>query len=195
MAIRGSIATVTRMALITMIVLGLGAGLTAVSPASSSDAPDVAVREARGVYSIDARFAVAQPPAAVLAVLTDYDQIARYMPNVKKSVTESRSGSRAVIEQEAVSKMMIFSKRVHLRLEVEEGPGFLRFRDLCGESFTRYEGSWTVTEERGRTLVYYQLTAKPAFDVPPFILKRLLKRDSAEMVERLRKEVARRSGT
>ena len=176
----------------SIVVMLLGAGLTTVSPAAASDEHEVAVREARGVYSIDVRFTVAQPPQAVLAVLTDYDQIPRYMPDVKKSIVESRSGGVTVIEQEAVSKVMMFSKRVHLRLEVEESTDALRFRDLCGQSFERYEGSWTVTAENGGSVVRYQLTAKPAFDVPGFMLKRLLKRDSGEMIERLKKEVARR---
>jgi hypothetical protein len=41
----------------------------------------------------------------------------------------------------------------------------------------------------------YTLTAQPSFDVPEFILKRLLTRDSGEMIEGLRREMAARAGT
>jgi len=42
----------------------------------------------------------------------------------------------------------------------------------------------------GRSIVTaYELTAEPSFDVPGFVAKRLLRRDSARMIERLRREI------
>jgi carbon monoxide dehydrogenase subunit G len=167
-------------------------GLIAVSPGVPFEKPVVEVREQQGGYAVDAKFVVTQPPAVVIAVLTDYEQIPRYMPSVKKSVVQERTGSGAIVEQEAVSKVMFFSKRVHLLLEVEEAQTTVRFRDTCGRSFSRYEGTWTLTHENGLTIVRYQLTAKPSFDVPEFLIKRLLRRDSVEMIEHLRTEISRR---
>ena len=37
---------------------------------------------------------------------------------------------------------MMFSKRVHLVLDVEDGGATIRFNDTCGKSFEHYEGSW-----------------------------------------------------
>jgi hypothetical protein len=87
----------------------------------------------------------------------------------------------------------MFSKRVHLLLEVTQDGTSLRFVDRCGKSFTTYQGSWRATASGERTTVTYELIAKPAFDVPEFILKRLLRRDSLEMIERLQREIASRS--
>ena len=87
----------------------------------------------------------------------------------------------------------MFSKRVHLVLEVRESPNTIRFRDRCGRSFVRYEGSWTMVETDGRTDIRYQLSAQPSFDVPEFLLKRLLKRDATRMIERLRVAIAARA--
>ena len=105
-----------------------------------------------------------------------------------------RSAEGLIVEQEAVSKMMMFSKRVHLVLKVSEIDNVIRFEDRCGESFKRYAGSWTIGESGAGTTVTYQLTAEPTFDVPSFILKRLLRRDSRRMIELLQAEVARRVG-
>jgi carbon monoxide dehydrogenase subunit G len=176
---------------VVMLGIAFGGGLTQVSPASQA-AVDVHVKEERGIYTVDATFPVSRPPAVVLAVLTDYEQIPRFMPDVKKSVVQERTTSGAVVEQEALSKFMMFSKRVHLRLEVQEDQRAIRFRDTCGRSFTQYEGQWTLADDRGQTSVRYQLTAKPSFDVPEFILKRLLRRDAAEMIQRLQREIAQR---
>lgn len=156
-------------------------------------APVVNVSERDGVYSVIATFDVSQAPAIVLSVLTDYERIPHFMPGINSTIVRERTADGAVIEQEATSRFMWFSKRVHLLLDIVEGVESLRFRDRCGKSFTRYEGRWMVSSSAGRTHVAYQLTADPSFDVPEFVLKRLLKRDSNEMIEHLRREIAARN--
>ena len=174
-----------------LVILGLAASPRATGIASgASGTPQVSVRDEEGLYSVSARFCVPQPPAVALAVLTDYEQIPRFMPGVTTSVVRERSPERVVVEQEAVSRMMMFSKRVYLLLEVNEGPGTLRFRDAGGRSFALYEGAWTVSELDGGTAISYELRAKPKFDVPGFLLKRLLARDAKTMIDRLRQEIA-----
>jgi hypothetical protein len=89
----------------------------------------------------------------------------------------------------------MFKKRVHLLLEIVETTNALRFRDLCGHSFARYEGAWRLSEASGGTEIVYELTARPAFDVPDFVLKRLLKRDSGLMIQGLRREIEHRGAS
>ena len=161
----------------------------AVDPAPS---PEVTVREDHGTYTVAARFAVPQPPHVVLAVLSDYERIPRFMPDVKTSNVLERAPGRLVVEQRAVSTFMMFSKEVHLVLEVTEGGENLTFTDRCGKSFKSYDGSWQVVPNGNGSMVTYELTARPAFDVPEFILKRLLKRDAGQLINRLRGEFATR---
>jgi ribosome-associated toxin RatA of RatAB toxin-antitoxin module len=171
-----------------MILMALAFAL-----ATDPPAPDVTVREERGVYSVSARFVVPQAPSIALAVLTDYEQIPRFLPDIKTSIVRERAAGRVIVEQEAVSRMMMFSKRVHLILEITQETGTIRFRDRCGGSFAQYEGTWRLVARDGGTVIEYALTARPSFDVPEFILKRLLKRDSGLMIERLSREMASRS--
>ena len=177
-----------------LVVASLVLALTG-SMEGAGPAPSVTVREARGVYSVSARFHVAEPPAVALAVLTDYENIPRFLPDVTSSVVRERSDSRALVEQEAVSRMMMFSKKVHLVLEITEEGNAIRFRDRCGRSFEAYEGIWRVTPRGAGSEITYELTAKPGFDVPEFILKRLLKRDSTRTIERLSAEIAARGAS
>jgi hypothetical protein len=156
--------------------------------------PQVRVREDRGTYTVMARFEIPQSAATALAVLSDYERIPKFMPEVLSSVMLERAGNRILVEQEAVSRFMLFSKKAHLLLEVTQDADTIRFVDRCGKSFTVYQGAWRAATEAGRTTVTYELTAQPAFDVPEFILKRLLKRDSMQMIERLQREMAARSG-
>ena len=160
--------------------------------ASTADAPRIEVTERGGVYRVNASFTVAAPRASVAAVLTDYERIPDFMPDVTSSQILSRTEGGLVVEQEAIAKFMMFSKRVHLVLEVDEDGHTIRFRDRCGKSFKTYEGAWILSETNGVTRVTYQLAAHPSFEVPGFVLKRLLKRDAAAMIDRLRAEIAGR---
>jgi len=159
----------------------------------AGQSPDVTVREERGVYFVSAQFEVAQPPSVALAVLTSYDQIPRFMPDVETSVVRERHTAHVVVEQEAVARLMMFSRRLYLVLDIEERPDALLFSDRSGLSFVRYEGAWRLSQRDGRTSISYELAAEPSFDVPGLVLKRLLRRDSARMIERLQKEIAARA--
>src|SRR5438128_1748129 len=96
---------VRRLLVCGVLVLHLGAA----SPA----APQVTVHESEGMYQVAATFTVPQPAAAAVAVLSDYEGIPRFMPDVRTSRVLERSADLVVIEQEAVAHMMMFSKRIH----------------------------------------------------------------------------------
>ena len=183
----------TRVLLRVMAVATMCVVATAATGAPRGEA-DVSVRElSPGVYRVEARFDVAEPSAAVWAVLTDYANIPRFLPDVRVSIIRGRAEGLTRVEQEAVSSFMLFSRRVHLLLVIAEDGDVLRFRDECGRSFTQYAGSWRVTQQDGRTSVAYELTAKPSFSVPDFLVARVLKRDANDMIQHLRAEMRRRA--
>ena len=173
-----------------LLLAGLMPGFVLNASDNERRSPDVVVEEANGLYSVTASFHVPQSPAAVVSVLTNYEQIPRFMLDVKTSVVLERTPGGAVVEQEAVSRLLMFSKRVHLILEVTETPGTVRFRDRCGKSFSHYEGLWSMSARDGGTDVRYELMARPTFGIPEAILTRVLRRDSARMIDSLRQEIA-----
>ena len=177
-----------------LFILALAAAVAPAAVASAAqDAPPViAVRSVDGVYTVDARFEIAAPPETVREVLTDYAGIPRFMPDVRKSIVRERRGARVLVEQEAASKILMFSKTVHLLLDVHEGVQVLTFRDTCGRSFSEYAGAWTLEAGGAGTAVAYTLTAKPTFSVPPFMIKRLLDSNARNTIEYLRAETALR---
>lgn len=158
--------------------------------ADPQDAPRVEVTEAAGVFTVSATFAVTATAGTVMAVLSDYDRIPKFMPDVQVSRVLERTASGAVVEQEAVSRFMLFSKRIYLLLEVVEETSALRFIDRGAKSFAAYHGAWVLTESDNLTVIDYRLSAKPSFDVPGFVLKRLLKRDAAQLIDRMKVEIA-----
>lgn len=163
--------------------------------AAQADAPErIAVHAHEGVYRVAAAFSVPEAPAIVLAMLTDYEQIPRFMPDVTSSQVLERAGGRALVAQEANPRVLMFSRRVHLVLDVEERPEAIRFRDRCRKSFSHYEGAWQISEtDDGGTAVTYELVMKPSFSVPGFAIRRLLRQDAARMIDRLETEIGSRA--
>lgn len=175
-------------AALVAVLLGIGQPL-----AADGGDPQVTVRGDEGRYTVAARFTVPHSAAAALAVLADFERIPEFMPGVRASRVLDRTAGRLLVEQVAEARVLLFSKRVHLLLEVREAAGVLRFRDVCGKSFVHYQGSWRVADQADGAQISYELTAEPAFDVPGFLLARLLRRDAREMIERLRAEIAARA--
>lgn len=180
-------------AMAAVLTAAIALGGAAAAGAQTSPAPDISVTEAAGLYRVTAAFTVAAPPNAVAAVLTDYERIPEFMPDVKTSQVLERNDAGLVVEQEAAAKFMLFTRRLHLLLDVSEDRGTIRFRDRCGKSFTQYEGAWRLGGSGESTTVIYELSANPSFEVPAFVLKRLFKRDAAMMVERLQAEIVLRA--
>lgn len=158
----------------------------------ASDA-QVSVRESDGLYRVSAEFQVPQPAGLAIEVLTDYEQIPRFMPDVRRSVVRARFPGGVVVEQEAVARVLLFSKRVHLLLRVQVDTDSVTFHDASGRSFSSYRGQWRLTPATDHTVISYELNARPSFDVPEFLVSRLLKRDASRMIDRLRAEITARS--
>ena len=183
------------MVMVQALVTMVAALAATVVLASTAEAPRIDVVGDAGVFRVRASFAVVQSVPDVMRVLTDYERIPQFMPGVETSQVLERSGRTQLVEQSAVSKFMVFAKRVHLVLRVDESDGTVRFRDTCGKSFAEYQGSWMVEQRDGLARITYELTAQPSFDVPAFVLKKLLKRDALVMIDRLRREIAERAAS
>jgi len=180
-------------ATLTLLCAMIWAPSRVVLATASEAGPRIVVREERGLYRVSAHFTVPESPSIIKAVLSDYEQIPRFMPEVVTSTVVARTDGRVMVEQEVLARFMLFSKRLRLLLEVDEEPWAIRFRDRCGQSFVQYEGVWQMTESNEGVTIGYELVARPAFGVPQWVLKRLLARDAKGMIERLRIEFAQRS--
>ena len=175
-----------RTALACLALLGTTVWAPTVSAealAQSPDTPVVSVQKIDDAYFVTATFSVPFSAADVHRVLTDYPNIPRFMPDVVTSQVVERQGRHVLVEQEAVSTYLFFSKRVHLMLDIEEAANRIEFRDRDRTSFERYEGAWSLAESGEVTTIGYELTAQPAFRVPGFVFRKLLDRDARTLVD------------
>jgi hypothetical protein len=103
------------------------------------------------------------------STLTDYDNLTRFVPDLKRSQVVSRPGEPLVIEQEGVAKVLFvrIPIRVTLAVEVEEG-SVIRFRRLAGNR-AEMAGSYRIEPGDGALLLRYEATLRPDFWVPSWI--------------------------
>lgn len=149
----------------------------------------------RSVYEVEGAFEAPVPHAAAWEVLTDYENIARFVPAVKRSWVAERNEGGVLVGQDIAGGWMFFSRRIVLRLNVRETPADeIAFEETSGKDFVSYAGSWRLEAGPDATRVVYRLRAEPRFHVPGFVLKAVLRSGAQDLLRGIRAEMVRRHG-
>ncbi len=117
---------------------------------------------------------------ALWAVLTNYEKLNDFIPNLDKSDVEHREGNQITLKQVGSQQFLgfKFSAEVRLKLIEFKNEGLLRFTLLKGD-FRRFEGSWTISNlpnEYGCSLVY-ELTVQGCLGMPVSLIENRLRDD------------------
>ncbi len=144
-------------------------------------------------YTVDAAFDVKVPASIAWEVLTDYEGIGRFVSSIRQSTIKRREAGRVLLEQHGVGRAWIISLPMHVVLEVREhDQRVLAFHDVCGKSFSVYEGSWQLTPIAGGTRVTYRLKADPTGRQPAMLAKSAIKGSVKTLLDEVRKEIVTR---
>ncbi len=161
-----------------------------VPPALIDD--DVTVDYRNGTYFASLSLPVAATPAVVLAVLTDFDHMAAFIPNLSESRVIARSGNSYRIWQQGKAKFGPFSFPFESERQIEWFPeGRLVAQALSGSSkFMRSEMRYQATPEGSR--IDYQLEVIPDRWLPSSIGVSFMRHELAEQFSALAREMERR---
>lgn len=163
----------------------------------AADGPsDVTVHVSRGPWGlqVEARCVVAARAAVAWEVLTDYDGIDGFVSSMKESRIAGRGDHHVLVEQVAVGRLLLFSRRFRTTLFVEETPHTrITFEDVLGTDFESYRGEWRIEDQAGRVTIVYQVGAKPSRSVPDFMARGLFRRTARELLSQVRDEIERRA--
>src|SRR5688572_4767117 len=144
-------------------------------------------------YVVGAAFDVNVPAPIAWEVLTDYEGIGRFVSSIRQSTIKHREAGRLLLEQHGVGRAWIISLPMHVVLDVREhDQRVLAFHDVCGKSFSVYEGSWELSENNGRTRVTYRLKADPTGRQPAMLAKSAIKGSVKTLLDEVRKEMVAR---
>ena len=146
------------------------------------------------VYVVDASFDVNVPQHIAWEVLTDYEDIGRFVSSIRHSTVKHREADRVVIEQHGVGKAFIVSVPVHVVLDIrEQDRRIVAFRDLCGKSFSTYEGRWEIIATADGTRVKYLLKADPSGRQPAMLARSALRSCVKKLLDEVRTEMLARA--
>ena len=117
---------------------------------------------------------------ALWKVLTDYDRLSEFIPNLASSTLLSKQGNRVQLKQVGSQQLMglKFSASVHIELLEDRASGQLSFHLIKGD-FRRFEGSWRMTSLPGDngTCLLYELTVQGCIGMPVRLIEQRLRED------------------
>ena len=133
-------------------------------------------------------------PQWLWAVLTDYENLDRFIPNLASSRELWRRGAQVAVEQVGVQTFcgMRFSARVQLVLTEERQQGRLVFEMLEGD-FRCFQGAWQVGLDASGSWLLYELTVQGKPGMPIGLIEQRLQHDLACNVRGVQQEAHRRA--
>ena len=137
-------------------------------------------------------------PQWIWAVLTDYPNLSRYIPNLSSSRQLWRRGNRVGLEQVGTQQFcgLRFSAKVELELVEDRDAGELRFSMSRGD-FRRFDGLWRIRSQgQGDQLVtslLYELTVQGRAGMPIGLIEQRLRDDLASNLRGVEQEAQRRA--
>ncbi len=130
---------------------------------------------------------------AVWDVLTDYERLPEFIPNLERSSLVERRGDVVVLEQVGSQRFvgLRFTAAVRLQLQERREEGVLDFEMLAGD-FRRFQGTWTVLAGASGVRVRYELTVQACVGMPIGLIEQRLQEDLACNLRSVALEALRR---
>ncbi len=130
---------------------------------------------------ISAKIQIPQPVEKVWQILTDYESLPDFIPNLAKSSLLEHPNGGIRLEQIGSQSLLNFKFCARVVLDLEElFPTLIQFNMVEGD-FKGFSGSWclepyTLSEQQGTTLCY-TIQIWPKLTMPISIIERRLSKD------------------
>lgn len=161
-------------------------------PTTARSQPVVSVTRSGEAYQVNVRMDVVGSRALVWRVLTDYENLQRFVPGMQSSRIVSGPGEPLLLEQKGESGVLFFKLTTTTVSRIFETPeSEIRF-DLVSGNLKRMQGSWTLTPHDHAVGVGYRAELVPEFAVPPLIGPAVMVQNVKAMVEGVAREIERR---
>lgn len=180
-----------RAMLIWLLAAALLLAMAAVRATEAADI-DVKVSVDGEVVRVESSYLVAAPPADVWGVLTDFENMPRFVSNLKSSTVLRRQGDVVTVAQagEAVHGLLKFSFQSVRELRLTP----MRRIDshMVSGSMRQYDGVTELMSEGMATRVVVRSEAVPDKWVPPLLGPHFIAAETREQMGEFRAEILRR---
>lgn len=173
-----------------LVVLLLVAGI-AVAEEGESSRFDVTRQS--GEFVVEGWLSVAVPPSVAWAVLTDYDHMAEFIPDMRESRRVAGEGDALRVWQKGVTRVGPFSFDYEVERDVWITPETLiRSRGIRG-NMKKLELETTLAADPVGVKIHYRAEIVPDFWVPPLLGPRLIRTQAEQQFRALVAEMKRRA--
>ncbi|WP_255757103.1 SRPBCC family protein [Massilia sp. erpn] len=173
-----------------LLLFGLVAPAPSPAQATRLDPPKLEVSvnrvslDALHMYEVGASGTVQASPASVWKVLTSYDKMDEFVPDLQSCRVLSRNGNEVIIEQFGTARFLFMSKSIHLIVRATEQPMSAIDIALISGDMKHYESRWELqpVPETGGTRVVYSGRMVPNFYVPGLLGTNIIRGDIERMM-------------
>ena len=153
--------------------------------------------DAQHMYEVDATATVAAPLPKVWRILTGYERMSEFVPDLESCKVLSRNGNEVIIEQFGVARFLFMSKAIHLIVRATEQPMSSIDISLISGDMKHYESKWELipVPETGGTKIVYSGRLVPNFYVPGILGAKMIRNDIEHMMSAVVARIERRDDT
>jgi ribosome-associated toxin RatA of RatAB toxin-antitoxin module len=150
--------------------------------------------DAQHMYEVDATATVAAPLPKVWRVLTSYERMSEFVPDLESCKVLSRNGNEIIIEQFGVARFLFMSRAIHLIVRATEQPMSSIDISLISGDMKHYESRWELipVPETGGTKIIYSGRLVPNFYVPGILGANMIRSDIQHMMNAVVARIERR---
>lgn len=145
-------------------------------------------------YRIDARAKVSVPPAEAWGVLTDFDHMASFLPNLVQSKVTARNGNLLTVAQQGVAKVAGMSFPYETVRQVELKPFESVKTRLVSGNMKKMNTVTVVRSDGPGSHIHFSAEAVPDFWIPPMVGPALMRAHAESQFAALMGEIQRRHG-
>jgi carbon monoxide dehydrogenase subunit G len=186
--------SMTRLLLQLSLLLALLPGMAWAAAVEPQDLlePTVHVSSQDGTLSLSISYRVPVSPREAWAVLTDFEHMADFIPNLDSSRVLQRTDKRIEVEQNGSAGIGLLSFHYESRRQVEITPfQSIRSHTLSGNA--RVESTMVLTPAGSGTLLSYHATAVPDLPLPGSLINSYFNDMLEKQFKAMGREMLRRS--
>lgn len=155
------------------------------------------VRNGEPLFEVKAIGVVRATPQQAWTVLTDYDRLPEFIPDLLAVKVLSRSGNTVHIEQRSSAGFLFVWHTIRMELHIEESPWTGIHVALVDGDMHRYDTHWDI-EPLGQgnaalTRITFSGVMEPKFPVPPLFGSAIVEANLKRTVEAVVAEIERRT--
>lgn len=187
------------MRFLLLLLLGVTAPLAmAQTPKPDTSRLEVTVNrvevDGQHMYELDASGVVAAPLPRVWRILTNYERMTEFVPDLESCKVLSRNGNEVMIEQFGVARLLFMTRAIHLIVRATEQPMSAIDIALVSGDMKHYAARWELipVPETGGTKVVYKGRMMPNFYVPSLFGSKMIRSDVEHMMRAVLTRLDRR---